>query len=199
MEDGHLDLFTETGLLLPADKGAIRHPKMGNLQGTWSSDGKWIALAGSNLVTVWDLETGELTVTPLRHSGIIHTIAFRGDSRVLATGCHDGFLRLWDISRGELMGSPIYMGNEMNTIRFSENGRYLTAGNDIDQKGRFLVFGQFKLPEKAWKEIAQLNSGFEANETGGNLYLRPSKLSSLFKHSNQEYPELFQWPIEGDL
>lgn len=69
----------------------------------WSPDGKWIAVAGAAPeVNVYDSETGVLVSSCKGHSAGIYSITFSPDSRTLASGGFDGFVRLYSAANGKL-------------------------------------------------------------------------------------------------
>ena len=91
---------TQTGQLvdaLSAHQGNI-------LQVRYSPNGKWLASSGmDNKICLWD-EQEELVATLLGHSTFVRALVFCPDSKLLATGCYDGYWRLWDLATKQMIG-----------------------------------------------------------------------------------------------
>ena len=65
----------------------------------FSSDGQWVATAGSDhTVKVWDARTGQEVVTIDEHKDEVSGIDFSPDGSWLATASQDGTIRIWDVS-----------------------------------------------------------------------------------------------------
>ncbi|MEU8271061.1 hypothetical protein AB0B89_28360 [Sphaerisporangium sp. NPDC049002] len=62
-------------------------------------------------------------------------IAFHPDGEMVATGCHDGTLRLWDLATGELLGAPLagHHGG-IEALAFHPDGN-LPASSGVDWTG----------------------------------------------------------------
>ena len=66
-------------------------------------------------------------------TGAATSVAFSPDSHTLATGRHDGTVRLWDVTdpaHPHLLGSPLTGGTlGIESIAFSPDGRTLASGD----------------------------------------------------------------------
>jgi WD40 repeat protein len=57
-----------------------------------------LASAGAdNTVRLWNAQTGEHLRTYLGHTGIINSVVFSPDSRVLASGGQDNVIKRWRV------------------------------------------------------------------------------------------------------
>ena len=73
-------------------------------------------------VTSWTVETRNFR-------GSVQAVAYRPDGKVLATGSHDGTVRLWDPATGEL--PRMLVGSRATSLSWSKDGKQLaTAGYD---------------------------------------------------------------------
>ena len=96
--------------------------------GCWQAAGKWPPPP----LTLWDTATGELRVRMEALAMVTYCLAFRPDSRVLASGGGwDGSVCLWDTATGkQLRRYPV--GPPAGTIRdlaFTPDGRRLLTLN----------------------------------------------------------------------
>ena len=74
---------------------------------------------------MWDLKTGQQT-RELNHPDLVDAVAVSPDGKSLATGCHDGQLRVWDLKAGD---SVTLAGHEGQVLRvaFSPDGKQVAS------------------------------------------------------------------------
>lgn len=69
---------------------------------SWSPDGKWIALGSwDGRISVWNMETYELTYTLRGHTQGVHSLQWTPDSSKLFSASYDNTVVIWDIEQGE--------------------------------------------------------------------------------------------------
>ncbi len=62
------------------------------------------------------------------HTQVINTVVFSPNGKILASGSHDGTIRLWDVKTGQLLHTLTEYRNESG-IAFSPNGSTLASGD----------------------------------------------------------------------
>jgi WD40 repeat protein len=94
----------------------------------YSSDGRWIATAREEAVTIWEASTGHVWSSLLLHSGPVRALSFSPDSRWLASGGDDHSVIIWDIATRRVV-RRVTTGNErVGAVAFSPDGTHLIAG-----------------------------------------------------------------------
>ena len=65
------------------------------------------------------------------HDSIVHCLAFSPDGRTLATGSHDGTVKIWDADTGREQATLLRgHADEVNALVFSPDGQTLATGSD---------------------------------------------------------------------
>jgi len=98
----------------------------------FSPDGKYLAYAGEDSASLWDVERQEtvleLTDDTRPFSSRIETIAFHPNGRILAVGAHNQAIALWDIETGEILSYlELEFEDYPDDMIFSHDGTFLAA------------------------------------------------------------------------
>ena len=97
----------------------------------------WLSERGVFLLRFWDARTGRETATfpgqPERpeHTGIIASLAYSPDGRLLATTSLDHAVRLWDVARGACVDTLQGHQAEVGGCAFSPDGRAIVSGDRL--------------------------------------------------------------------
>ncbi|HZN64747.1 MAG TPA: serine/threonine-protein kinase [Tepidisphaeraceae bacterium] len=93
----------------------------------YSPDRKTVATAAGGTVSLRDASTGESVDQGLVHSGVVLSLAFSADGRLLATGTYEKSVQIWEAATGKPIGQPIAQPDMVNSVEFSRDGRRLLA------------------------------------------------------------------------
>jgi WD40 repeat protein len=146
-EPGHLSqaiAFTPNGRSLVSAGGPIRLFGLGRgpartLKGPsiWvrsvavSPDGKSIAVVGTDAaVMLWDVASGERTVTLEGHTRAVSSLAFAPDGKTLASGSLDRTVRLWDVAARSQRATLRSGGGPISALAFAPDGKVLAASSE---------------------------------------------------------------------
>ena len=76
---------------------------------------------------MWDATTGDLKKTLTGHDESVSSLSFSPDGSLLASGSHDGTVRLWDAMTGEPQRKLTHQ--TVSSVAFSPDGRLLASGS----------------------------------------------------------------------
>jgi WD40 repeat protein len=107
-----------------------------------SADGKYLAVGrSSGAVDLYDLSAYDLSVTGVtpklnviafgRHDGLVNSLAFSADSKLLITAGNDRTLRLWEVPSMKQVGPPFtgHVGRVFG-VAFSVDNRTVASGGE---------------------------------------------------------------------
>jgi WD40 repeat protein/transcriptional regulator with XRE-family HTH domain len=90
----------------------------------------WAAVGKLGEVRVWEARGQTLHRVWQAHAGMVWSLAFSPDGRALATGSHDGSIKLWDLESGSLLWTGWHTNN-INRVAFAPDGSLLaSSGTD---------------------------------------------------------------------
>ena len=132
-------------LLATKDVLGAHHPQGANRPGhsvAFSPDGKRLASASDDgTVKVWDVETGQETLTFKGHTGVVKSVAFSPDGKRLASASEDRTVKVWDAGTGQETPHPHGARRPVSlSVAFSPDGKRLASaasrGRDGEGMGR---------------------------------------------------------------
>jgi WD40 repeat protein/serine/threonine protein kinase len=119
-----------------ADKVPILKHLYQVLHVAFSPDGRRVVAAcgktDSNVgeAQIWDVATGEIVGTAMRHQGVVTEACFSPDGRLVLTASLDGTARLWDAVSGTPATEPLRHRDPVSMARFSPDGRRVATASD---------------------------------------------------------------------
>ena len=96
----------------------------------FSADGKTFASTHNKGIKLWDITTGNELRSLKGDIGICYALAFSADSKILASGSHDGTIFTWDVATGSELTTFKGHENWIKALTFSPDGKTLASGSE---------------------------------------------------------------------
>jgi hypothetical protein len=97
----------------------------------FSPDGKTIAVAGANAISLWDVGIGSIVASiPVHGGGLIGPMTYSPDGRLLAAAVPNGQVGLWDATTHALLGTLQDTGSQgVTALAISSDSQTLAVGD----------------------------------------------------------------------
>ena len=96
----------------------------------FSPDGKRIASGSDDkLVKVWDVQTGQQTLSLKGHTGYVWSVAFSPDGKRIASASYDQTVKVWDTHTGQEVLTLKGHTDFVSSVAFSPDGKRIASGS----------------------------------------------------------------------
>lgn len=108
------------------------HSRFGQGSSEWindlafSPDGKMLAAAGTDRITIWNAATGEVGTRIEKKMGLVRNLAFTSDGKTLLSG--DSKIHVWDVVTGKERRQLDPHLESLQSIAFAPDGKTVAAG-----------------------------------------------------------------------
>lgn len=103
-------------------KGSIHELK-------YSRDGTRLAVASSIGIWLYDTRAHEEIALFIGHTGVVNSVAFSSDGKMLASASDDTTVRLWDTMTGAHLRTLSGHRNEVLSVAFTPDGKTVASGS----------------------------------------------------------------------
>lgn len=122
-----------------------------------SKDGKLFATAGGDgTVMLWDGASGTAQKT-LTAGSLVYSVALSGDTRLVAAGCYDGFVRLFEVKSGRHLLSLLELAgtaNDADWLATTPEG-YAAGSKALIEVGEWGMANRSIPAASVWKTLSK--------------------------------------------
>jgi WD40 repeat protein len=137
-----------------------------------SPDGVTLASGHWNIVTLWDIFTGERLAVLHGFGRYVKGLSFSRDGKFLAAGTDFGGLQIWDVRQRTRLQSLDIGGGDVSTPAFSPDGRLVALGIYGTGTVWLIDVGSGKIVDK--QKVSDMGCGAVAFSPDGRFLITPS-------------------------
>lgn len=138
-----------------------------------SPDDRWL-ITGSfndNEIHLWDMASRSLVASLPGHTGIVDSLAFAGDSRLLVSGAWDNTPRLWDIGAGPIVTRYPADDKAVVDVAYSPDGRLAAAALSDGTVRVWDANSAAEVEQLSGRDSAAISIAFRPGEAGSAALL----------------------------
>jgi WD40 repeat protein/predicted Ser/Thr protein kinase len=96
----------------------------------YSPEGRLLAGTGEDAthVDVWDMQTRDRSASLSGHTGVVHSVSFSGDGRLLASASLDRTVRIWDVAASKCVAVLTGHTDAVFSAVFHPDGKRVASG-----------------------------------------------------------------------
>ncbi len=94
-----------------------------------SPDSQLLVTGVEHEICIWEIASGKLLFNHRGHTDWVVTLAFSPNGNILASGSHDGTVRLWNACTGQCLKTLRGHSDRVLTLSFSPDGATLASGS----------------------------------------------------------------------
>ena len=108
--------------IFPNDRLSVPHP-------VFSPDGKTIAIDAIYNIQVFDIKSVNPKLELKGHKGVVWSMAFSPDGKLIASASFDKTVNIWDAESGKLKQTLTGHDEELRAVAFSSDGKTIASGD----------------------------------------------------------------------
>lgn len=157
---------------LPSGKQVSAFGKRDAFSLAISPDGVTLASGYWNVVTLWNMLTGQRLAVLEGFGRYVEGLSFSKDGKLLAAGTDVGELQIWDVGRRIRLHSLDIDGGEVSAPAFSPDGRFVAVGTYGTGTVWWIDVGSGKIIDHS--KVSDLGCGSAAFSPDGRFLITPS-------------------------